>query len=98
LTYPHYVDIIGNVESTHNVDKRGEENLRNMIMVKLRGRKSQREMAKELDMPASTYSMIESGHRFPRKELQSKLASHFKMTVDELFFTKIDHESWTNTA
>lgn len=43
-----------------------------------------------MGIPSSTYAMIESGHRFPRKELQVKLARYFNTTVDELFFSEDD--------
>lgn len=64
----------------------------NFTMKRLRGDKSQREVAKELKIPVSTYAMIELGNRFPRPELQLKLANYFGLTVDELFFNKNGHE------
>ena len=67
--------------------------MRNERMVALRGEKSQREIALELDIPLSTYAMVEAGHRFPRKELQAKLAKYFNVTVDDLFFRQFGHES-----
>ena len=67
-------------------------NMKNEVMISLRGEKTQREIAKKLDVPLSTYAMIETGHRFPRRDLQLKLADFFGVTVDELFFTKNDHE------
>lgn len=65
--------------------------MKNHKMAKLRGDRSLHRMAKELNIPYSTYAMIESGHRFPRKELAMKLANFFGVTVDELFFAKNDH-------
>lgn len=70
--------------------------MKNSKMKKLRGDRSMHQMARELDIPYSTYAMIEAGHRFPRKELALKLANHFKVTVDELFFTSNDHETRSN--
>lgn len=69
--------------------------MKNEKMVALRGECSQKEIAEEIGIPVSTYAMIESGHRFPRKELQLKLARYFEVTVDELFFSENDHESRT---
>lgn len=69
--------------------------MKNLKMVALRGNRSQKQVAQELGIPQSTYAMIENGHRFPRKELQLKLARYFKTTVDELFFSQIDHEMRT---
>lgn len=60
-------------------------------MAELRNTKSQKQVANEIGIPQSTYSMIEGGHRFPRKKLQLKFARYFKTTVDELFFNQIDH-------
>lgn len=66
---------------------------KNQQMIFLRGDRSQKQVANELEIPVSTYAMIESGHRFPRRELQAKLANYFGTTVDELFFSQIDHET-----
>ncbi|WP_438446119.1 helix-turn-helix transcriptional regulator [Gorillibacterium sp. sgz5001074] len=65
-------------------------------MIHLRGTKSQKAVAEDLQIPVSTYAMIESGHRFPRRQLQMKLAAYFCVTVDELFFSSNDHEMWSN--
>ncbi|ARU61560.1 transcriptional regulator [Tumebacillus avium] len=62
--------------------------MRNEKMTALRGERTQKEMAKEIGIPVSTYAMIESGHRFPRRDLQIKLARYFNLTVDELFFSQ----------
>lgn len=59
---------------------------KNDKMIELRGQRSQKEIADQIGIPVSTYAMIESGHRFPRRELQAKLANFFNITVDELFF------------
>lgn len=66
--------------------------MKNQVMVKLRGDRSQKQMAKELGVPVSSYAMIELGYRFPRKEVQAKLANFFEVTVDELFFNHSNHE------
>lgn len=67
--------------------------MKNEIMVTLRGRRSQRFVALELGIPVSTYAMVETGQRFPRKELQAKLANFYGVTVDELFFAQLDRVS-----
>lgn len=69
--------------------------MRNDKMVELRGQRSQRDIAKQLNIPLSTYAMVEAGHRFPRKELQAKLALFYGVTVDVLFFNKNGHETRT---
>lgn len=65
--------------------------MKNEKMISLRGEQSQKDIAEDIGIPVSTYAMIELGHRFPRRELQAKLAKYFGVTVDELFFSKIDH-------
>ena len=69
--------------------------MKNVKMAELRGDRTLREIAREINIPYSTYAMIESGHRFPRKELAMKIANFYGVTVDELFFTKNDHETRT---
>ena len=66
--------------------------MKNKRLVELRGSRTQKQMAVELGIPASTYAMIESGHCFPRKKLQKKIADHFHTTVDILFFQTDDQE------
>lgn len=60
--------------------------MKNYAMIQLRGERSQKQIAEELGVPVSTYTMIELGHRFPRRNLQAKLATFYKVTVDDLFF------------
>jgi len=67
--------------------------VKNDRMIQLRGSRTQKYIADELKIPVSTYAMIESGHRFPRRELQAKLAYYFNVTVDELFFKLSEHVS-----
>lgn len=62
--------------------------MKNKKMVAFRAGRTQKQVAQEMGIPSSTYAMIESGHRFPRKELQVKLARYFNTTVDELFFSE----------
>lgn len=66
--------------------------MKNEKMVSLRGEKTQKQVAEDMKIPVSTYAMVESGHRFPRRNLQAKLARYFNVTVDELFFAQSDHE------
>ena len=64
--------------------------MKNRKMVAFRADRTQKQVAQEMGIPSSTYAMIESGHRFPRRELQVKLARYFNTTVDELFFSEDD--------
>jgi DNA-binding XRE family transcriptional regulator len=54
---------------------------------KLRGEKSQDEMAKELDITKSSLAMYERNERIPRDEVKVKIAKHFGVSVQELFFS-----------
>lgn len=65
--------------------------MKNERLVALRSNLTQKEFADEIGIPVSTYAMIETGRRFPRRNLQAKLASHHKVTVDYLFFDQNDH-------
>ncbi|EHS59408.1 helix-turn-helix transcriptional regulator [Paenibacillus sp. Aloe-11] len=67
--------------------------MKNQKMSELRGDRSLREVAEQIGIPYSTYAMIETGKRFPRRDLQLKLARFYKVTVDELFFTLNDRAS-----
>jgi putative transcriptional regulator len=67
--------------------------MKNQKMIHLRGDRSLREVSLQLGIPYSTYAMIETGRRFPRKDLAIKLARFYEVTVDELFFTLNDRAS-----
>lgn len=54
---------------------------------------SQKQIAKKLNMPVSSYAMIEAGHRKnPHRIVQKKIADYYGYTIDELFFADIVHE------
>ena len=53
---------------------------------KLRGSKSQTEVAKEIGITISAYSNYENNYRIPRDKAKRKIAEYFKKTVDEIFF------------
>lgn len=73
------------------------ESMKNNMMVNLRGVRSLHEIARELGIPYSTYAMIETGRRFPRKELAMKISKFYGVTIDELFFSQNGHETRPNT-
>lgn len=52
----------------------------------LRGRTPGREVCKAVGISRSTLSMYEQGRRIPRDEIKSKLAKHYKKTVQEIFY------------
>ena len=53
---------------------------------KLRGDKSQREVADAVGVTAMAMSLYESGERIPRDEIKIKLAKYYQTTVDAIFF------------
>lgn len=57
------------------------ENLR-----KLRGDKSQREVADAVGVTAMAISLYESGERIPKDEIKVRLAKYYNTTVDAIFF------------
>ncbi|WP_090646358.1 helix-turn-helix transcriptional regulator [Paenibacillus sp. UNC496MF] len=67
--------------------------MKNTRLVKLRADRTQGEIARALGCATSTYAMIETGRRFPRRGLQARLAELHGVTVDYLFFQQKYHES-----
>lgn len=53
---------------------------------KLRGKKTQVEISKELGVLPSTYSNYENDYRVPNDEIKKRIAVYYKKTVDEIFF------------
>ena len=53
---------------------------------KLRGEKTQKEVANAVGIQQSTYAMYELGERVPSDENKRKLAVFFNKTVQEIFF------------
>ena len=54
---------------------------------KLRGERSQDEMAKELNITKSSLAMYERNERIPRDEVKIRIAEYFGTSVQELFFS-----------
>lgn len=53
---------------------------------KLRGKKTQSELSKELGILPSAYSNYENDYRVPNDEVKKEIATYYKKTVDEIFF------------
>nr|DAS90876.1 MAG TPA: helix-turn-helix domain protein [Caudoviricetes sp.] len=53
---------------------------------KLRGKKTQSELSRELGILPSAYSNYENDYRVPNDEVKKKIATYYKKTVDEIFF------------
>lgn len=47
---------------------------------------TQEEIAKKIGLKQSTYAMYESGKRIPSDENKRKIAAHFELTVQEIFY------------
>lgn len=54
----------------------------------LRGKKSQEEVAKELEISVSSYQKYELGIRIPRDEIKIKIANLYKKSVQSIFFAQ----------
>ncbi len=61
-------------------------------LVKLRGDKSQSEVAKALGIATSTLGMYETEQRVPRDSIKIALARYYGTTVQGIFFAEKCHE------
>ena len=55
---------------------------------KLRGEKSQEEVARAVFISNSALSSYENGDRIPRDDVKRRLASYYDKTVGEIFFNE----------
>lgn len=62
-----------------------------MILRKLRGDRTQEEIAAILGITKSSWAMYERDERVPRDEVKIRIANFFGKTVQELFYTPIKH-------
>ena len=77
-------------------NKKGGENMiqketTGMILRKLRGDRTQEEIAAILGITKSSWAMYERDERVPRDEVKIRIANFFGKTVQELFYTPIEH-------
>lgn len=61
------------------------------ILRKLRGDRTQEEIATALGITKSSWAMYERDERVPRDEVKIRIAKFFGKSVDELFYTQIEH-------
>lgn len=61
-------------------------------LVKLRGEKTQEEVAKDLGIATSTLSMYENGERIPRDNIKLRIAAYYGEPIHLIFFTHESHE------
>ena len=59
-------------------------------LIKLRGGRTQLEIAQKVGVSVSTIGMYERGERVPRDEIKVKLARFYGQTVDDIFFKEND--------
>jgi transcriptional regulator with XRE-family HTH domain len=55
-------------------------------LIKLRGNRTQAEVAEALSISQSAYSMYENGERIPRDEIKKRIAQFYKRSVNTIFF------------
>lgn len=73
--------------STNSARKEAKELTAGEKMRKLRGNRSQDEVAKALGISYSSYSKYERDERVPRDKMKKKIASFFKTNVVDIFFS-----------
>ena len=56
-------------------------------LLRLRGKKTQAEVAEQLNIGQSTYAMYETGKRVPSDEVKMRIAKLYKRTVQSIFFS-----------
>lgn len=57
------------------------------ILTVLRGNASREEVAKAVGVSVSAWQMYENGQRIPKDEVKVRIASYFKKTVGEIFYS-----------
>lgn len=57
-------------------------------LIKLRGNKTQEEVAKAVNISVSALSMYERGERIPRDNIKIRLASYYKKPIHTIFYAQ----------
>lgn len=55
-------------------------------LIKLRGSKTQREIAEAVGITVSALSNYENDYRTPKDEVKKKLCFYYKKSIEEIFF------------
>lgn len=58
---------------------------------KLRGDRTQEEIARAIGITKSSWAMYEREERVPRDEVKMQIARYFKKSVQEIFFKRDEH-------
>ena len=69
----------------------------NNKLVKLRGTRTQEEIANAIGISISAIGMYETGRRVPRDEIKVKLANFYNVSIESLFFDNNVHSEKTRT-
>ena len=56
-------------------------------LIRLRGKKTQADVAELIGIGQSTYAMYETGKRVPSDDVKIKIAKLYKRTVQSIFFS-----------
>lgn len=67
-------------------------------LVKLRGTRSQAEVARDIGIATSTLGMYETEQRVPRDPIKVALAAYYGTTVQEIFFKEEKQQYSTLTT
>lgn len=62
-----------------------------MILLELRGEKTQEKVANDLGITKSSWAMYERDERVPRDEIKIRIAKYFGKSVQEIFYTQFEH-------
>lgn len=62
------------------------------MLKKLRGKKTQEAIAKEIGVTKSSWAMYERNERVPRDEIKIRIAEYFGKSVQEIFFGCQEHK------
>ena len=54
---------------------------------------SAEELSKALNISASAVAMYETGKRVPRDEIKIRIAEHFGVTIESIFFPEKQHSA-----
>lgn len=57
----------------------------------MRGAESQQSLADKLKISKSALAMYERGERVPRDEVKIRIAQHFGVSIESIFFAPIEH-------
>lgn len=58
----------------------------NEVLIKLRGKRSRAEVARDLGITERALQSYELGDRIPRDKVKTKIADYYKRSVQHIFF------------